>query len=663
MLLRATSPRSSRPRPGRSRRAAAVLASAALAAGFAVGLAGGPPPASAAPDEGAGVGQSAEDPGRMVLVLDSSGSMAEPASGGGTKIEAAKAALDEVVEQLPDDAEVGARVFGATVFERTDRGACQDTQQVVPVGPLDRAALGEAVAAYEPYGETPIGNALKGAARDLGSGEGDGSEPRTIVLLSDGEPTCAPDPCKVARDLDRQGIDLTINVVGLDVSGRARDVLRCVAEATDGDYYDASSADDLVNSLVKVSVRPLRGFQLTGERIEGGTTPEAPLPVEPGRYIDTSLPDEGLRYYLVDRPEDGAVAVSGLVRPPRGDDAWNTVLRIRLLTPDGLECTQSYGQSFQILGLQPITATGVQLSGLTPTTYDEECAAADQVLVAVSSAAGVSDYRLEVRTYPAVENLADLPPALDSLQGPWGERAQVPASGPAEPVIGGVSFDDAPTLEPGTTYSDTIRPGEQLVYKVPTEPGQGLRIGARLGTDAQADALMGVIGQNVVVRAHTVLGEQVQGALKSSGDASGFYTGAEPVVVTAAVPPPGLRNAESPNPSVRGTLHGGDQYVVLGMGTSPDEEENQFAAPVRLRAELVGEPAVQPVYAEDPEADADLDDGAGDEAAADDGADAAAADEDGASSDVVVAGVVGGVAVVAVVVAVALVLRRRRAGA
>ena len=40
------------------------------------------------------------------------------------------------------------------------------------------------------------GSALKGAAEDLGT-EGK----RTIVLLSDGEPTCSPDPCKVAKDL------------------------------------------------------------------------------------------------------------------------------------------------------------------------------------------------------------------------------------------------------------------------------------------------------------------------------------------------------------------------------------------------------------------------------------------------------------------------------
>ena len=202
-------------------------------------------------------------------MLDSSGSMKEPASGGGTKIEAAKAALGDVVEQLPDSAQVGLRVFGAKVFSRKDAGACADTQNVVPVGPLDRARLTSAVEGYKPYGETPIGTALKGAAKDLGPAR-DG-ERRTIVLLSDGEPTCAPDPCVVARQLRDQGIDLRINVVGLDVSGKARRALQCVARAGGGRYFDAASAEELSDSLVQVSVRALRLFSLSGDPVTGGT--------------------------------------------------------------------------------------------------------------------------------------------------------------------------------------------------------------------------------------------------------------------------------------------------------------------------------------------------------------------------------------------------------
>ena len=154
----------------------------------------------------------------MVLVLDSSGSMKERTGAGETKIAAAREALTAVIGSLPDEQAVGLRVYGAEVFSRDDPGACTDSRLVVPVETGNRDRLREAVGRYTPYGETPIGHALQEAGRDLGS-EGK----RTIVLVSDGEPTCTPDPCVVARDLAQQGVDLTIDVVGLDVDGQGPD--------------------------------------------------------------------------------------------------------------------------------------------------------------------------------------------------------------------------------------------------------------------------------------------------------------------------------------------------------------------------------------------------------------------------------------------------------
>ena len=68
----------------------------------------------------------------------------------------------------------------------------------VPVGPLDAAAITAQVSRGRASGYTPIGNALRAAADALPA-EG----PRSIVLVSDGEDTCAPPtPCDVAAELD-----------------------------------------------------------------------------------------------------------------------------------------------------------------------------------------------------------------------------------------------------------------------------------------------------------------------------------------------------------------------------------------------------------------------------------------------------------------------------
>ena len=65
----------------------------------------------------------AEDPVRMVFVLDSSGSMKEKTPGGEVKIDAAKKALNQVVGQIPSNFAVGLRLFGAKVFSRDDKGS------------------------------------------------------------------------------------------------------------------------------------------------------------------------------------------------------------------------------------------------------------------------------------------------------------------------------------------------------------------------------------------------------------------------------------------------------------------------------------------------------------------------------------------------------------
>lgn len=616
-----------------------------------------------------------EETGRLVLVLDSSGSMKEPAPGGTTKIQAAKQALEQVTRELPDDAEVGVRVFGAKVFDRSEAGACTDTQNVVPVGPLDRDALTAAVADYQPYGETPIGAALQGAAQDLGPASDDTDDtddkPRTIVLLSDGEPTCQPAPCKVARQLAGQGIGVKINVVGLDVSGKARQALRCIARAGNGQYYDAASADDLANSLVKVSARELRGFRLTGEPVTGGETTEQAVQVEPGTYIDTSLTEEDPRWYLIDKPDGGGVTVSAMARPPRGEDNWSNVMRVELQTPDGTRCAENHHLAFQILGFTPIASTGARYDQFNqpPVTADqEECAAADELVVAVSAKAPETDYRLQVSTTPAVENADALPEPVELGDQPWVQPVEIPAGGDTTPVVGGVNFDDAPELEPGTVYADTLRPSEQLVYKVRAGYGQAVRLSARLGSDRQADDQLGIVGPQVMLRAFDALGQGHLQAIELDRNVSGSgnYDGRRVQLLTSVVPPIRVRNGESTTPQLQTVVQDGYQYFVLGMGRRSGEG-GEFAAPVRLAAETVGEMTGEPEYAGEVEGPTTGDEDASAEGTDEDASAQAsvdAEDDAAASSDDDLPGwlpwALGGLAVVLVAGGAFLVGRRSR---
>lgn len=190
----------------------------------------------------AGTGAAGAGDGRLLLVLDSSGSMAERDARGRTRMQGAQDALRSLVDELPDGAQVGLRVYGSRVKVAGKAApgsrACTDSRLVTPVGPLDRRGLKTAIDAFAPHGDTPIGYTLQQVAGDLGT-----TGRRSVVLVSDGEESCSADPCAVAKALARQGIDLHVHTVGLEVSAPARSQLRCVADATGGTYHDATSDD------------------------------------------------------------------------------------------------------------------------------------------------------------------------------------------------------------------------------------------------------------------------------------------------------------------------------------------------------------------------------------------------------------------------------------
>ncbi|MFE5888017.1 VWA domain-containing protein [Streptomyces sp. NPDC056468] len=217
---------------------------AALAAGMAF-------PAGAVADE-----TSALAP-KVDLVLDVSGSMRARDIDGQSRMAAAKQAFNEVLDATPEEVQLGIRTLGANYPGDDRKTGCKDTAQLYPVGPLDRTEAKTAVATLTPTGWTPIGPALLKAADDLDGGEGS----KRIVLISDGEDTCAPlDPCEVAREIAAKGIGLTIDTLGLVPNTKMRQQLSCIAEATGGTFTSVEHTEELtdkVNQLVDRAADPV----------------------------------------------------------------------------------------------------------------------------------------------------------------------------------------------------------------------------------------------------------------------------------------------------------------------------------------------------------------------------------------------------------------------
>lgn len=321
----------------RSRILLAVSLTASLTASIAVPLlAAGPAaaaPAAAAP-------AAADEPPRIETVLDVSGSMAEKDAGGQTRLDAAKSAVGALLDGTPAGTAMGLRVYGATYAGTAMGPGCKDTQQLAPVQPMDAAAktaMKREVGKLEAIGMTPIGHSLRAAAEDLGD-----TGPRRIILVSDGEDTCAPPaPCEVARALEGAGIDLVVDVVGFRVGAATRKELRCIADATKGSYVDAGDADELAGGLTDSVKRALTPYDSSGTRTRGGKDcPGAPM-LAPGQYLDRFGYGQS-RWYKVRLHPGQAVRFSGSVIPA-GEWDTPTSVRTQLSLPgqDGIWATET----------------------------------------------------------------------------------------------------------------------------------------------------------------------------------------------------------------------------------------------------------------------------------------------------------------------------------
>lgn len=601
------------------------------------------------------------DPGKLVLVLDASGSMGEPASGGVTRIDAAKRALDEVVDDLPDDQAVALRVFGSEVEFADQPGACEDSERVVDLGTDNRAELRAAVDDYEPFGETPTGHALREAGKDLGE-----SGPRSIILVSDGEPTCDPDPCEVARDLAGDGVDVRIDVVGLSVSGAARDTLECVADAGNGTYYDADDADDIVDSLTTSAARAARPFDFSGTPVQGTPAAGAAPEIGPGQWLDT-MPDDGALYYRVPRTEPGSTIHAGLTSRSV-PDATAAALRMSITTVDEAASCFSDASVGIVLGLRnPVQTVGG--SSASRSARDDRCAGDPELLLKVEHGTGsrreLAGQPLEVAVFeePPLED-PDAPPAgVEPLErGAW---EPMEPSGDATPVEPGSSLASAPVIGDGTWSAD-VQPGETQVFAVPVDWGQDVQFQLDTRVTKEAAQAATVASRLDLVPVGPLRdGSQVDFYASEPDDWTSNAFGNIPVGtdfrIGARTQPLAWSNRSGPG-TVAGASVAGVRYVQVVYNVRGDEANLPYTLTVRTGG-TAGEGA--PRYAADtslpvPEADDVLVDLARAEGSSD-GEDET--DEAGEEGSALLPFVLGGVVLVLVVAGAILLTRRRRRGA
>ncbi len=147
----------------------------------------------------------------IVVVLDDSGSMNEPMRRDWrvTRMQAAKRALNVVLQSVPADAQVGVVALNA---QRGDNW-------IIPLGPIDKRQARRAIDRMQAAGGTPLGTFMKiGSDALLKAREKDHYGSYRLLVVTDGE---AGDQRLVEAfvpDILARGI--TLDVIGVDMASR-----------------------------------------------------------------------------------------------------------------------------------------------------------------------------------------------------------------------------------------------------------------------------------------------------------------------------------------------------------------------------------------------------------------------------------------------------------
>jgi len=216
----------------------------------------------------------------LEIVLDVSGSM-NTKLGDSTRWKTALAMLQDVVAALPEDLNVGMRVYGHRESSKSAK-TCKDTELVVPIAKLDRERIVKAAARLKPRGETPLIYSVLQTVGDLRAAGGG-----SVILITDGEESCKGDAKAAAAEIQASGVNVTLNIVGFTITGEAVEAeLGALAGSTGGRYYSAQDGAQLSRAvkLAALNRLPYDILDSSGKILVSGQTSELSRELPPGKY-------------------------------------------------------------------------------------------------------------------------------------------------------------------------------------------------------------------------------------------------------------------------------------------------------------------------------------------------------------------------------------------
>ena len=239
-------------------------------------------------------GQTLSPKSGLIFILDASGSMwgridEKP------KITLAKEVLVELIDDLPEGTLVGLVAYG-----HRNKGDCQDVEELIPLGPLDKAVFTRKMDELKPLGKTPLTLAVRLTGEKLKTV----NSQVVIIVISDGRETCEGDPCATVRELRAAGGRFTVQVIGFKVTQEDAEQLACLAESGGGQYQSAENAQELKAAVEQAIVSVPGGF-IHLEAFRQGNMVSSWVEVYPSGEEDMILKDKSAT-----KPEDLGISVS-----------------------------------------------------------------------------------------------------------------------------------------------------------------------------------------------------------------------------------------------------------------------------------------------------------------------------------------------------------------
>lgn len=269
---------------------------------------------------------SKSERGKVIIILDASGSMWGEVQGG-IKIDVAKKVISDLIPTIAEGVEIGLMAYG----HRT-KGSCDDIQLLVPPGSANRDAILRSVREIIPKGKTPLCDSVLMAANYLKFEESKAS----VILVSDGIETCGKDPCAVGNLLAARGIDFVCHVVAFNIAKEKNAGLDCLSSETGGLYLEANDADGLkeaLNQAVQTVVMPETALILSASNSTGDLLAGVTFEIYQGKASEKPLHrGSGGKYRVVLEAGEYTVAgtfgklkAEGTLKVPEGETTNHTL--------------------------------------------------------------------------------------------------------------------------------------------------------------------------------------------------------------------------------------------------------------------------------------------------------------------------------------------------